>query len=55
MPRIGNNCYLWIVSKILGSMTIGDNIIVIANSIVISDLQLNSIVVGISGRIILRK
>jgi serine O-acetyltransferase len=48
---IGNNVYLEPGAKVLGDVTIGDNVVVRANSLVVSDVPSNSIVTGIPGRI----
>jgi len=46
-PTIGNNVTVGCGAKILGNITIGNNVIIGANSVVISDVENDSIVVGI--------
>ena len=48
-PTIEKNCIIYTGSKILGGITIGENSIIGANSVVISDIPRNSIVAGIPG------
>lgn len=48
---LGNNVYLEPGCKILGDVTIGNNVIVRANSLVISDVPDNSIAIGNPARI----
>ncbi len=49
---VGNNCYFGIDSKIIGSVTIGNNVIVGANSVVTKDIPDNAIVAGVPARVI---
>lgn len=51
-PVIGNNVFIGVGAKILGEITIGDNVDIGANSVVLTDVPSNSLVVGIPGRII---
>lgn len=51
-PVIGNNVFIGVGAKILGEITIGDNVDIGANSVVLTDVPPNSLVVGIPGRII---
>lgn len=46
LPIIGNNVYLEPGCKILGNVTIGDNVVVRANSLVLNDIPSNSIAIG---------
>jgi serine O-acetyltransferase len=46
LPILGNNVYLEPGCKILGEVTIGDNVVVRANSLVLKDVPSNSIAVG---------
>jgi len=48
---IGNNVYLEPGCKVLGDITIGDNVVVRANSLVIKDVPSNSIAAGNPARI----
>lgn len=49
---IGNNVYLEPGCKVLGEITIGDNVVVRANSLVLSDVPSNSLVIGNPARIL---
>jgi serine acetyltransferase len=46
LPIIGNNVTLEAGCKVLGDVTIGDNVVVRANSLVLSDIPSNSIAIG---------
>lgn len=48
---IGNNVYLEPGCKILGDVTIGDNVVIRANSLVLNDVPSNSIAVGNPARV----
>ncbi|HWP00339.1 MAG TPA: serine O-acetyltransferase [Methylococcus sp.] len=54
-PTLGNGVLVGAGAKILGPITIGDNVRVGANSIVIQDVPPNCTVVGIPGRVVQRK
>jgi serine acetyltransferase len=54
LPVIGNNVFLEPGCKILGDVTIGDNVVVRANSLVLNDVPSNSIAVGNPARILKR-
>lgn len=49
-PVIGDNVYLATGAKILGPITIGDNAVVGANSVVLHDVPANTTVAGIPAR-----
>ncbi|WP_067149403.1 serine acetyltransferase [Pseudotamlana agarivorans] len=51
-PVIGNNVKLYTNCTVIGGITIGDNCIIGAGSVVIKDVPANSTVVGNPGRII---
>lgn len=51
-PTIGNNCVISTGAKILGSITVGDNSIIGANSVVIKNVPPNSVAVGVPARIL---
>ena len=51
-PRIGNNVFIGAGAKIIGNITIGDDVDIGANAVVLKDVPANSIVVGNPGRII---
>lgn len=50
-PNIGDNVVIGAGAKILGNITIGDNSYVGANAVVLRDVEPNSTVVGVPGRI----
>ena len=52
VPRIGNNVHISTGAKILGPITIGDNVIVGANAVVVKDVPANCIVAGVPAKII---
>jgi serine O-acetyltransferase len=51
-PRIGNDVFIGAGAKIIGNITIGDNVDIGANAVVLTDVPANSLVVGNPGRII---
>ncbi|QYR22156.1 serine O-acetyltransferase [Paenibacillus sp. sptzw28] len=53
-PTIGNNVVIASGAKILGSFTVGDNVNIGANSVVLREVPPNSTVVGIPGRVVKR-
>jgi serine O-acetyltransferase len=53
-PTIGNNVVIGTGAKVLGPVKIGDNTRIGANSVVISEIPPNSIVVGIPGKVVFR-
>jgi len=55
VPKLGTNVFVGTGAKILGPVTIGDNVKIGANAVVIRDIPSNSTVVGIPARIIKRK
>ena len=55
VPVIGNNVDLSTGSKILGPITLGDNVIVGANAVVISSFASNSVLAGVPARLIKSK
>jgi serine O-acetyltransferase len=54
-PTIGNNCYFGAGCKVMGGITLGDNVVVAANSLVISDVPSGCTVMGVPARIISRE
>jgi serine O-acetyltransferase len=50
-PRIGNKVYIGAGARILGPITIGNEVIISPNSVVIHDVPSNSIVIGIPAKI----
>jgi serine O-acetyltransferase len=53
-PVIGNNVYFGSGCKVLGNITIGNNVVIAANSLVISDVPDNCTVVGVPARVVSR-
>lgn len=53
-PKLGNNVFLAAGAKVLGSITIGNNVAVGANSVVVNDVPDNCTVMGVPARIISR-
>ena len=53
--NVGNNVYFGLRSMIMPGITIGDNVIIGAGSIVTKDIPSNSIAVGIPARVISTK
>jgi serine O-acetyltransferase len=53
-PTLGSNVFLGSGSKVLGNITIGDNVVVAANALVIDSIPDNCTVVGVPARIISR-
>jgi serine O-acetyltransferase len=54
-PVIGNRVDIGAGAKVLGKITIGDDVVIGANAVVIRDVPPNSIAVGIPARILLRR
>ncbi len=51
-PTLGNHVVVGAGAKILGGITIGDNVKVGANSVVLKSVPANSTVIGVPGRVI---
>ncbi|MDA3844983.1 MAG: serine O-acetyltransferase [Vallitaleaceae bacterium] len=51
-PTIGNNVMVSVGAKVLGSITIGDDVKIGAGSVVLHDIEPCSTVVGIPGRVV---
>lgn len=54
-PKIGNNCFIGAGAKIIGDVTIGDNVKIGANCIVVENIPNNATVVLHHPRIFLKK
>ncbi len=54
-PTLGDNIVVGTGAKILGPVKIGDNVKIGANSVVVSDVPPNSVVVGVPGKVITRE
>ena len=52
VPVIGNNVYIATGAKILGPITIGSNVTIGANAVVINDVADNAIMAGVPAKII---
>ena len=50
-PSIGNNVTIYAGAKILGRLTIGDNVTIGANTVVIKDVPSNATVMGVPAKI----
>ena len=53
-PTIGDNVMISVGAKVLGSFTVGENSKIGAGSVVLSEVQPNSTVVGVPGRVVKR-
>lgn len=53
-PTIGHNVVVGTGAKLLGPIRVGDNVKIGANSVVVSDVPENSVVVGVPGRVVSR-
>lgn len=51
-PTIGNRCFIAAGAKIIGNITIGDDVVIGANAVVTKDIPSGSVVVGVPARII---
>lgn len=51
---IGDGCWFTLGCKVIGKVSIGDNVIVCQNSVVVKDVENNSIVSGIPAKLIKR-
>ncbi len=54
-PRLGDNVFIGPGAKILGAVTIGDDVAIGANCVVTKDVPSHSVVVGVPGRVISRE
>jgi len=52
---IGNNCYFGAGCKVVGAVKIGDNVVVSANSVVVTDVPSGATVFGVPARVISRE
>lgn len=53
-PRLGSNIFIGAGAKIIGGITIGDNVKIGANAVVVKDLPSDVTAVGIPAKIIIR-
>ncbi len=54
-PTLGNNVMVSAGAKVLGNITIGDNVKIGAQSVVLKDVPPDSTVVGVPGRVVIHK
>ncbi|GIU37163.1 serine acetyltransferase [Shewanella colwelliana] len=52
VPTLGTSVYVGAGAKVLGPISIGDNVVIGANSVVVKDIPDNCLVVGVPARII---
>lgn len=52
IPTIGNNVWISAGAKVLGPITIGDDVIIGANAVVTKDIPSHSMVAGIPAKVI---
>ncbi|MHA6637624.1 serine O-acetyltransferase [Stutzerimonas frequens] len=52
VPVIGNDVYISAGARVLGDIVVGDNVIIGANSVVVSSVPPNSIVAGAPARVV---
>lgn len=52
LPVIGNNVFVGIGAKILGDLTVGDDVVIGANAVITKDVPSNCIVAGVPARVI---
>jgi serine O-acetyltransferase len=50
-PVFGNNVDIGTGAKVLGPITVGDNVLIGANAVVVRDVPSNSVVTGVPGRV----
>ena len=55
VPHIGNNVVLFPGCKVIGGITIGDNVVIGANAVVTTDVPNNSVVAGAPAKVISNK
>ena len=55
IPTIGSNVQIHAGAKIVGKVSVGDNAVIGANSVVIANVPPGATVMGVPGRILLRK
>ena len=51
-PTLGRNVVVGTGAKVLGNLTVGDNVRIGANAVVLRDVPPNAVVVGVPGRIV---
>lgn len=53
-PIIGNDVFLYAGAKVLGDITIGDNVVIGANAVVLQSVPANCMAVGVPARVLPR-
>ncbi|GAB3793485.1 serine O-acetyltransferase [Dyella agri] len=51
-PKVGDNCVIGTGAKLLGGISIGDNVRIGANAVVLRDVPSNTVAVGVPARVI---
>lgn len=51
-PTIGDNVEITVGAKVIGKVSVGDNVIIAPNSVVVKDVPSNTIVSGVPAKII---
>jgi serine O-acetyltransferase len=51
-PRIGNNVFIGAGARVLGGITVGDDVVIGANAVVMNDLPSGATAVGIPARVV---
>lgn len=52
VPKIGDNVDICAGARVLGPITIGNNVVIGANAVVINDIPDNAVVAGVPAKII---
>lgn len=52
VPTIGDDCYIAAAAKILGPVTIGNNVVIGANAVVLKDIPDGCVAAGVPATII---
>lgn len=55
VPKIGSNVVIFAGAKIVGAVTVGDNVVIRANAVVTHDVPEGAVVAGIPARVISMK
>lgn len=52
VPKIGDGCYIAAGAKLIGSITLGDNVVIGANAVMTKDAPSNTVWAGVPARMI---
>lgn len=55
IPKLGNNVRIYAGAKIFGNITIGDDVLIGANSVVTKDVPSHSVIAGIPAKVIKKR